>query len=349
MRWLNRKLRSERGASAVMIGILLVPLLGFVAIAVDVGALYAERAQLQNGADAAALAIARDCQDGVCTDPAGAAARFTNDNANDGAANVLAPIINMADKTVTVSDSTRVAGTNAGAISHPFARFIGVDSTTVGATATAQWGSPKSGPVLALALSWCEFQESLAASGNHVTIRTDTNKTCKHAPSEEVIPGGFGWLDDADACVAIINLGLNLDADGQLWVGSDAGGDVSKDCKTELESLKGTTVLVPIYDRVRGTGTNAEYHIFAFAGFTITGWNFPSTKVLDPLAPLCPPAAPAAPKGPKEPKAPKPCDESDKSNNWNGIQGFFKEWVSVDGAFGLGGPELNAKFVKLIK
>ena len=346
MQWLSRRLRSERGASAVLIGILLVPLLGFVAIAVDVGALYAERAQLQNGADAAALAIAKDCQDGVCTDPAGAAALYTNGNANDGAANVLAPTISMADKTVTVIDSTRVASTNAGAISHPFARFIGVDSTTVGAAATAQWGGPGSGKVLALALSWCEFQESLATSGNHVTVRTDTNKICKHTPSEEVIPGGFGWLDNSSACMATINLSLNLDANKQLWVGSDPGGSVSTDCKSKLESLKGTTVLVPIYDRVRGTGTNAEYRIFAFAGFTITGWNFPSTKMLDPLAPLCPPTGPTAP---KDPKAPKPCDASDKSNNWNGIQGFFKEWVSIDGAFGLGGPQLNATSVNLIK
>ena len=346
MWWLNRKLRSERGASAVLVGILLVPLLGFVAIAVDVGALYAERAQLQNGADAAALAIAKDCQDGVCTDAAGAAKRYTDANTNDGAANVLAPSISMADKTVTVTDSTRVAGTNAGAISHPFARFIGVDSTTVGAAATAQWGGPGSGKVLALALSWCEFQESLAASGNHVTIRTDTNKICKHTPSEEVIPGGFGWLNDSSACMATINLSLNLDANKQLWVGSDPGGSANTDCKSKLESLKGTTVLVPIYDRVRGTGTNAEYRIFAFAGFTITGWNFPSTKVLDPLAPLCPTTGPTAPKGPKPPK---PCDASDKSNNWHGIQGVFNKWVSIDGAFGLGGPQLNATSVNLIK
>ena len=343
---LNRKLRSERGASAVLVGILLVPLLGFVAIAVDVGALYTERAQLQNGADAAALTIAKDCQDGVCTDAAGAAKRYTDANTNDGAANVLAPSISMADKTVTVTDSTRVAGTNAGAISHPFARFIGVDSTTVGAAATAQWGGPGSGKVLALALSWCEFQESLAASGNHVTIRTDTNKICKHTPSEEVIPGGFGWLNDSSACMATINLSLNLDANKQLWVGSDPGGSANTDCKSKLESLKGTTVLVPIYDRVRGTGTNAEYRIFAFAGFTITGWNFPSTKVLDPLAPLCPTTGPTAPKGPKPPK---PCDASDKSNNWHGIQGVFNKWVSIDGAFGLGGPQLNATSVNLIK
>ena len=110
-----------------MFAILLVPLIGFVAIAVDVGALYAERAQLQNGADAAALAIAQDCaDDGVCGDSAGIAARFADANANDGAANVLTPTF-PTSHSVIVTSSTREAGTNAPAISHPFAALIGAD------------------------------------------------------------------------------------------------------------------------------------------------------------------------------------------------------------------------------
>ena len=51
----------ERGAVSVLIAILMVSLLGFTALAVDVGMLYAERTQLRNGADAAALAIAQKC------------------------------------------------------------------------------------------------------------------------------------------------------------------------------------------------------------------------------------------------------------------------------------------------
>ncbi|HSP76533.1 MAG TPA: pilus assembly protein TadG-related protein [Cryobacterium sp.] len=343
MRWIRARLGNERGASAVLVAVLLVPLLGFAAIALDVGALYVERGQLQNGADAAALAIAQDCADGDCGDFEATAEDFADGNANDGAANVLTPTF-PTSTSVTVTSSTRVAGTDAGAISHPFARFIGVDETTVRAAATAEWGGPGSGPVLALALSWCEFQDSLGASGNHVTIRTDTNKECKRSPSEEIIPGGFGWLDNVTApCEATINLSLNLDVNGELWAGSDAGGDVNNDCKARLESLKDTQLLVPIYDLTRGTGANAEYRIFAFAAFTITGWKFPSTSEIDPLAPLCPPVAPGdGGAGGKK-------TTCDKGKNWRGIQGYFSDWVSIDSAFGLGGPELNAPLVKLIK
>ncbi|TFC03620.1 hypothetical protein E3O32_09980 [Cryobacterium mannosilyticum] len=331
MRWMKSRLRSDHGASAVMLAFLLVPLIGIVGFAIDVGALYAERGQLQNGADAAALAIAKDCSDGVCSNPVGLAASYTNGNANDGAANVLAPDLSVS-RQVTVRSSTRVAGTNAPAISHPFAAILGIPPSTVGAAATAQWGGVGSGRVLALALSWCEFQESLAASGNHVTIRTDTNKTCKHSPSTEIIPGGFGWLDNTTApCEATINLSLNLNAAGELWVDSDPGGDAPSACKSQLPTLLGKTVLIPIYDLTQGSGTNARYRIYAFAGFTITGWKFPSAQELDPLAPVCASGL-TCPNG-----------------SWRGIQGTFTKWVSIDNAFGPGGPDLNDTIVTLIK
>ncbi|XTR53338.1 pilus assembly protein TadG-related protein [Pseudarthrobacter sp. So.54] len=48
----------------------MVVLLGITAIVVDVGMIYAERFELQNGADAAALAIAQDCAVGNCANAA---------------------------------------------------------------------------------------------------------------------------------------------------------------------------------------------------------------------------------------------------------------------------------------
>ena len=54
---LRRRLEGERGATAVVFALLLVPMLGFAAIAVDIGALYAEKARLQVAADAAAIAV----------------------------------------------------------------------------------------------------------------------------------------------------------------------------------------------------------------------------------------------------------------------------------------------------
>jgi len=58
--------RRDRGAIALIITVLFAGgvLLGCAALTVDVGQLYSERRQLQNGADAAALALARVCSSG---------------------------------------------------------------------------------------------------------------------------------------------------------------------------------------------------------------------------------------------------------------------------------------------
>ncbi|HSF04035.1 MAG TPA: pilus assembly protein TadG-related protein, partial [Solirubrobacterales bacterium] len=45
----------ERGVTMVMVAVALTALLGASALAIDVGALWVARTQLQNGADAAAL------------------------------------------------------------------------------------------------------------------------------------------------------------------------------------------------------------------------------------------------------------------------------------------------------
>ena len=56
---LSEILNNQRGVSAVIIGICLFMLVGFVALAIDVGHLYVVRNELQNAADAGALAGAR--------------------------------------------------------------------------------------------------------------------------------------------------------------------------------------------------------------------------------------------------------------------------------------------------
>ena len=65
---LARLRRDERGVVAAIVAILLGTgvLLGMGALVIDVGQIYQERAELQNGADAAALAVAKSCALGAC-------------------------------------------------------------------------------------------------------------------------------------------------------------------------------------------------------------------------------------------------------------------------------------------
>lgn len=61
-----RRISDDSGAVAVIVAVLAVAVFGFAALAIDVGALYQERRQLQNGADAAALSVAQGCAEGAC-------------------------------------------------------------------------------------------------------------------------------------------------------------------------------------------------------------------------------------------------------------------------------------------
>ena len=62
------KIKENRGATAIIVAISLLVLIGFLALAVDVGYLYGTKNELQNTADAAALAATRklgDIYDGM--------------------------------------------------------------------------------------------------------------------------------------------------------------------------------------------------------------------------------------------------------------------------------------------
>lgn len=162
----------ERGAVAVIVALLMVVLPGFTAIVIDVAAMYWEKAQLQNGADAAALGIAQQCAAGECGDISTTATTLAGLNANDGKASAIPAV---AGDSVTVTTSTLTAG-GENELAHLFAPVLGIDSSEIGARATAGWGSPSSGPaILPMAISHCNFPLGLAAGRQ--LIRYDTTVT----------------------------------------------------------------------------------------------------------------------------------------------------------------------------
>lgn len=59
-RWFDRKARSEKGQSLILLAFGIFALIGFVGLAVDVGVTYVERVRVRRAADAAALAAASE-------------------------------------------------------------------------------------------------------------------------------------------------------------------------------------------------------------------------------------------------------------------------------------------------
>jgi Flp pilus assembly pilin Flp len=122
-----RFVKEERGSTAVLFAVLLASMVGFAALAVDVGHLYNVRAHLSATADAAAEAGAQELPDL----PQSAVTQAQHIAQANGVA---------VDKVQTSisSDSTTVTVTVSQSVPLTFARILGLSSSTVGASAAAR-------------------------------------------------------------------------------------------------------------------------------------------------------------------------------------------------------------------
>jgi len=226
-----QRLRStgEDGAVAILVGIMTVVLFGMGALVIDIGAMYAERRQLQNGADAAALAVALECAKGrpCVSDISGnvLAAQYANGNANDGEARLDNVTPNFGRQEVKVGLSTLNDG--ATALPPVFGRLVarddGYDGATIQADATARWGGPSRHRTSPLGITSCAF---LAAGGYKYMPVTGEGTPINDLPDT----CGFGWLNALSCDTSVVD----------LRVGDPVSvGPVPQDdnCRTRLNQL----------------------------------------------------------------------------------------------------------------
>lgn len=274
-----RPSRTERGAIAVMVALLMIPMMAICALVVDLADLYAERQRLQTGADAAALAIASDCLRGACGTPAATASTFAARNLGGTGTSTA---------TVTALTSNSVTVKNTATVKHLFASAIGVNSSSVGAQATATWDllSPSAGTaVLPLVINACEY--NLATRGSMpsgTTPRTlylsGVSSGCYSAPGIPTStlgplyyqPGGFAWVKTTTGCktASAVKTGLPL---------SSGSSVPSSSCTSSyFASLQNATVLLPISDDYsQPSVSNASavtFSVYGYVGFHITGYSF---------------------------------------------------------------------------
>ncbi len=312
-----QRMRKDEGAVSVLVAVCMTALLGVGALVLDVGSLYAERRELQNGADAAVLSLAQDCPlaAGCSTDtsPGGTAGSKANENANDGAATVseicgtgtnlsacapaspagwdCRPVPDALAAAPYVQVRTETRRTGGGNLMPPLlARVLapGYTGSTVRSCARASWGPPSGlTSQLPMTISMCEFQHYTSAglappppytSGYpperiiYFHNNTDDAPPCPAGPSGSDLPGGFGWLDTTEDCVA------TTDTTGM--VDDSTGVPPPNSCDdAELLAMRGQIVNVPIFDQTNDlTGANGAYHITGYAAFYLTGYVFPSAK-----------------------------------------------------------------------
>lgn len=282
---------NERGAVSVLTAILFVVLLGFTALAVDVGLLYAERGQLQNGADASVLAMAQKCaKDSSSTDcstSSAIAGDLANKNALDEQSNIFSIELDKTARNVSVTTSAKETGGAADSVSLTVASVLGFPTAKVTAKSSAVWGSPRAGRApFPLAFSICQVKDRVDGEiqllMSHAVAKDKGNSSCINNTGKEV-PGGFGYLPTVNgACAVDVNLAANAG-----WAPSDPGVNEPELCTAELYRWAGdldagreVVVFLPVFDEVRETGKTAEFHLVSFAAFKVVGWRLSGDSIL---------------------------------------------------------------------
>lgn len=328
--------KPERGGIAVTVALLAVPILICLAFVVDAGLLHWEKAQLQNGADAAALAVAEECgkEGPPCMSGApGLAAGIAGRNANDALAAADLPagefIVNASSGKVTVIAST--LNSEGIEVRHPFASLVAPGGSTINADAKAEWGTPVAGTTeVALTIAECEFddlppQDADAINPTRTWLLINNGGT--GAPCADGSPGGFGWLDGTN-CQATIAIDATVGGEVGVQPNPNKNG-----CSADVLAGKLCEVLlIPLYEATTGSGNNATFTISRFAAFKLTGVKTSGNNdVYCGGAPLDPPVP--APAG-----------------NSKGIQGYFVEYVELgeDYELGEGGPDGGLTIVQLV-
>ncbi|MGN6681447.1 MAG: pilus assembly protein TadG-related protein [Streptosporangiaceae bacterium] len=323
---ITRQVRhDERGA----VGVIVAALLGFGvitgmgAMVVDVGQLYQERAELQNGSDAAALGVAKSCALGAC-DPnaAGTYADANASNLTGGSAGVSLvcgsgtglsacpagpgslttcpppTTSNYAD----VFTSTQTAG---GSTLLPpiFARAMLGNSSYRGdnvvACSQAAWGAPSSATVPALTIPACEWDQATQQGTAFAPPPPYPPNAFPSGSSDQVLTYTVGGNGGAGCATEP----AGADGPGTFTMVNHARGNchsavgppkffgrnratISLSCELVLQAAQQnqTPLLVPIYVSA-SNGGSPSFTLQGFAEFVVTGYNLPSFFVSDWLDP----------------------------------------------------------------
>lgn len=305
----------------MLVGLLIgTVLLGLGALVIDVGQLYQERAELQNGADAGAMAVAKSCATGACT--SSIAAQYASENASalTGHSATVSQVCGsgtlgacpagtgaMTDCPaapagglgyVDVSTSTQTSGGSA-VIVPIFAReLLGNGSytgTTVKACAQAAWGGPTSANTLAFAISGCSW-DSWTSTGTSFAPAPPAVPPASydHQLNLSNFGNGAGCSGESSGSDGAGAFGWAADQTGTCGIFTDTttfpaatGASAGTTCQTALAAAYASrqAIFLPVYTTVTGTGNNTVFTLKGFAAFVVTGYSLPGFSASDWLKP----------------------------------------------------------------
>ncbi|MFM8311784.1 MAG: pilus assembly protein TadG-related protein [Ilumatobacteraceae bacterium] len=285
----------DRGAVLVFVAVFLTVAMILVAFVVDIGFAFVERRQLQNGADAAALAVAQDCAEGSCGDFMTTATQAAGYNAtSDGVSAVdfvcgsggglpacadgYRPPASQSLGWVRVRTST-LENNGSPVLRFLLGLFVGSEGATIRAAAVAAWGIAGSGRALPFVLHECKLNEMEGPdfpsypSGEVILYAMPVDTSGKSSDCRQKDgkgpSGNFGWVPGDSTCLVELDLSTPIVGDG----GKDAN-PLKKNCDNGA-AIQDQTVLIAIYNdwMGQGGGGGTTYYLVGFLGFRVTGYD----------------------------------------------------------------------------
>jgi hypothetical protein len=275
-----KRISNDRGQAAVITVMFLATLLGAVAMVLDVGSWFREQRDTQSDADAAALASAQGLPDNL-GQANSLAVHYLNKNVAGADYDIQFSSATVPNDTVTVTVNRDAPGT--------FSKLFGIDSVNVHATAKARAGGLQAAKWVAPIAVNIEHPDLNCGVANGKPVPcfgkpTQLDLDNLHQPGSGTSAGAFSLINLEANNTGNIGAGTIGDwivtgydqymelgnynvAPSTLWNDSHVRGAMD-------ERMSGDPVLLfPIFDRIIGSGSGAEYHIVGWVAFHVTSYD----------------------------------------------------------------------------
>ena len=283
------RLQSDSGQALVVTVAFLVVLLGGVALSLDVGSWFREHRQAQTTADAAALAGAQSLPAPTTTAATVAAQDYAGKNGGgiDAGSGISFRSDFEPNDTVVIHVTRTATGF--------FSKLFSIDTAVVHAKAAARSAVPVSvhGAAPIVVKKDHQYLSGHDTSGKQCPCFGPTEPTSIPL-GKNGAPGSFAMVDlqayapadSSGVCTQSPNGNAGSSTlgdwilhgfDSYLPLGcydSDPGAKFnSSNVSSAMTARKNSTLLFPVYDVENGQGSNAHYHVIAWAAFYVTDFD----------------------------------------------------------------------------
>ena len=258
MRALRNWFTRECGQSIVIVVVSIALLCGIAALVVDIGQVTVTQGQLQNAADAAALAAAKSLPD--VTAAKNAAKQYAGLNGVD--------TVNTTATTPYNGNASKIEVVCTRTVQYTFARVIGLNSTVVSARAVAQKSNANGAFGYALFSGGVNSLLGLYTDSFDVTGSVHSNYTLQMNGSTQKVSGDMESVSSFSSSVANLTIGGTCQGSS-----IQINGDASKiNVPTRVQSPSAVITMPTFWQDIKNEATAAG------TAYMINSWE---TKVLN--------------------------------------------------------------------